>query len=116
MSQQVWVLGMVDISRSRRVGVMEIVDSRDAQTLLPIIQWHVRPGTIIHTDQWAAYNQLQHIGFTHHTVNHSLNFVDPVTQVHTQNIESYWGRKKMKLKRMRGTTREMLPSYLDEEI
>ena len=38
VSQQVWVLGMVDISRSRRVAIMEIVDSRDAQTLLPIIQ------------------------------------------------------------------------------
>ena len=56
------------------------------------------------------------VGYTHHTVNHSLNFVDPVSGVHTQNIESYWGRKKMKLKRMRGTTSAMLPSYLDEEM
>ena len=34
--------------------------------------------------------------------------------MHTQNIESYWGRKMMKLKRMRGTTKDMLLTYLDE--
>ena len=49
----------------------------------------------------------------HHTV---INFVYPVTKVHIQHIEFYWGRKKMKLKRMRGTTKDMLPSYLAEEV
>lgn len=107
VSQQVWVLEMVDISRSRRVGNMEIIDSREVQTILPISHQHVRPSTTIHTDQWAAYNQLQNIGLYHHTVNHSINFVDPVTKVHTQNTESHWGRKKIKLKRMRGTTKDI---------
>ena len=71
VSLQVWVLGMVDISRSRCVGIMEIVDSRDAQTLLPIIQQHVRPGTTIHTDQWAAQCHSQSDGGVTASLNDS---------------------------------------------
>ncbi len=47
-------------------------------------------------------------------MNHSRNFVDPVSGVHTQAVESYWGRAKAKLKTMRGTFGHMLPGYLDE--
>ena len=45
---------------------------------------------------------------------HTLPFVDPVTGVHTQNIESYWNRCKTKIKSMKGVRRHMLPGYLDE--
>ena len=48
------------------------------------------------------------------TVNHSVNFVDPVTGVHTNHIESYWNCVKQKLKRMKGCSRSMLTGYLDE--
>ena len=46
--------------------------------------------------------------------NHSVEFVDSVTGVHTQNIESDWNRVKMKLKRMKGCRAEEIPGYLDE--
>ena len=78
--------------------------------------YHTAPGTVIHSDQWRSYNgvpQLPNVS-SHSTVNHSVEFVDSVTGVHTQNIESYWNRVKMKLKRMKGCRAEEIPGYLDE--
>ena len=98
------------------MGYMEVVQRRDAATLLPIINAHTAPGSIIHSDMWASYNRVQRLPpvAAHNTVNHSRHFVDPVTGVHTQNIESYWNRVKTKLKRMKGCHAHQLPSYLDE--
>ena len=95
---------------------MQLVEKRDRATLLPIITRHTLPGTTIYSDCWAAYNKVGELpNVVHHgTVNHSRHFVDPQTGVHTQAIESYWARAKSKLKRMRGTRKEILPSYLDE--
>ena len=55
---EVWVFSMVDISHDPALGYMEIVQQRDAATLLPIINSHVAPGTTVWSDQWAAYNRV----------------------------------------------------------
>src|ERR1043165_3326339 len=52
--------------------------------------------------------------YVHQTVNHSRNFVNPVTGAHTNNVESYWMRAKAVFKRMSGTSKDMVPGYLDE--
>ena len=107
---------MVDTSSSPALGYMEIVPQRDAATLLPIIQAHTLPSTVIHSDQWRAYSQVSSLPTvaSHSTVNHSLEFVDPVTGVHTQHVESYWNRCKTRFKTMKGCHESQLPSYLDE--
>ena len=113
-TQEVWVFGIVDTSYKPALGYMQIVNRRDSATLLPIIQASVAPGSIVHSDEWSAYRQIQsQTGLTHRTVNHSLHFVSP-TGVHTNNVESYWNRAKMKIKAMRGCTRDELSLYLDE--
>ena len=111
-----WVFGIVDTSYQPALGYMEIVQRRDAATLLPIIQAHTAPGSIVHSDDWAAYRSVHQLGnvATHNVVNHSLHFVDPVTGVHTQNVESSWNRVKTKFKRMKGCHTGQLPSYLDK--
>ena len=65
---------------------------------------------------FTAYNNIQQLPTVqnHGTVNHSLEFVDSQTGVHTNHIESYWNRVKIKLKRIRGCRRTMVGSYLDE--
>ena len=95
---------MVDISHVPALGYMQIVPQRNAATLLPIIQQHIQAGSTVHSDEWAAYNHIQTLPnvTSHATVNHSLHFVDPNSGVHTQNVESYWNRVKIKLKKMKG--------------
>ena len=59
--RQVWVFGICDTSHTPARGVMRIVPDRSAATLLPIIPQHVRSGTIVHSDEWAVYNRVQHL-------------------------------------------------------
>ena len=98
------------------LGYMEMVTAQNARTLLPIIQAHTAPGTTIHSDEWRAYNSVSTIPAVaqHGVINHSLRFIDPVTAIHTETVESYWNRVKTKLKRMKGCDGNQLPSYLDE--
>ena len=110
----VWVFGLTDTSVKPSVSYFEVVERRNAETLLPIILKVVETGSIIHSDEWRAYRNIQNIGFTHRTVNHSVNFVDPTTGVHTQTIESTWNRHKSLIKTMRGCHRAFLPSYLNQ--
>ena len=111
-----WAFGLADTSHTPALGYMELVNSRSAATLLPLIQAHVSPGTIIHSDEWSAYRRVASLPnvLAHDTVNHSIEFVNPTNGVHTQNVESYWNRIKTKLKRMRGYHATELASYLDE--
>ena len=105
---------MVDVSYTPALGYMEIVPQRNA-ALLHIIQQHVAPGTIIHSDEWRAYSRVQSFPnvSSHQTVNHSVQFVNPVTGVHTENVNPT-GIEQIKLKRMRGCHELELSSYLDE--
>lgn len=111
-----WVFGMVDTSVTPALGVMRVVPNRSAATLLPVLQQHLRPGTTVWSDEWAAYQRVQQLSVVsqYDSVNHSINFVDPNTGVHTQNVESYWNRVKTKFKRMKGVHDTMITSYLDE--
>ena len=80
---------------------------RDAATLLPIIAQHVQPGKFFYSDEWAACHQLATTtGTVHLTVNHSLHFVDPLTDAHTHagSIEGMWSACK----------RMMFDTYLPE--
>ena len=55
------------------------------------IRQHIVQGTIIISDLWAAYNTL---GYQDLTVNHTYNFVDPITGACTNHIESVWQKAK----------------------
>ena len=75
-----WVLG--GVCREDKEIFLVPVASHDKETLIPLLVERIRPGSI--------FSDLDQHDFTHLTVNHSLNFVDPVTGCHTQNVESMW--------------------------
>ncbi|KAI6648543.1 hypothetical protein LOD99_8023 [Oopsacas minuta] len=87
-----WVFGGID--RETKDIFMIPVQDRSAATLVPLIQRYILPGTTILSGEWASYNSIPAASFQHLTVNHSLNFVDPTTGVHTQTVESTWGDAK----------------------
>ena len=90
------------------------VEQRNANTLLPIIRAKIAPGTTIVSDLWAAYNTLGNSVYIYLTVNHSINFVDPITYANTQRVENMWMRAKRRNKRKCDTKQELLESYLIE--
>ena len=64
-----------------------IVPNRKAETLLAIIYDHVEKGSTIISDSRSSYNKIaQFKDFSHLTVNHSCQFLDPITGAHTNNI------------------------------
>jgi hypothetical protein len=52
--------------------------------------------------------------YSHSTVNHSKNFVNPKDGTHTNTIEGLWNVAKSANRRRWGTHRAMLDSYLLE--
>lgn len=107
-----WMFG--GIERNTKKAFILPVPNRRTETLLPLIEQYVAPGTVIHTDCWRAYDVLrQHENYTHKTVNHSQNFVDPASGVHTQNIERLWREMRANIPRY-GTREYHYEHYLAE--
>lgn len=100
-------------------GYFQVVRRRDRRTLLPILARCLQPGSEVHTDDWGAYmgldRHLPHVA-RHQVVVHAHNFVDPVTGVHTQEIESTWNRLKWHIKNVKGVRSQDLQLFLDERM
>jgi hypothetical protein len=110
---EVWVFGGVERTEERRMFA-EGVPNRTAVTLLEVLERSVHPGSMIHSDCWAAYNGIERLlSMTHRTVNHSRHFTDPDTGVHTNTVEGTWNGIKYHLK-TRSRARDGLQSHLME--
>ena len=80
-----WVFG--GIENDSRKCFLVAMEKRDEATLLPIIQQWIEPGTIIISDRWKAYCNLEKYGYIHLTINHSKEFVN-VAGHSTNKMES----------------------------
>jgi len=91
-----------------------VVPSRSHTT--QTIREFVLPGSMIFTDDWRGYPNLNREGYRHKRINHSEKvYVSGV--VHTQTIEGFFGHFKNDL---RGThhsvSTKWLPTYLNEWV
>jgi IS1 family transposase len=124
----VWVVGGVERTAERKVFLTTVVD-RTAETMEDVITRFVKPGSIIHTDNWRAYNQIpewqerqemdefqelvngaatraRSMDYQHRSVNHSVEFIT-ADGVHTNTIEGTWNGIKMKVPARYRTALEM---------
>jgi len=74
------------------------------------------PGSVIHTDAWGGYNQLEQLGFTHEVINQSASG-DPahVTMPHAHRVASLLKRWLLGTHQGGGKPRQ-LDAYLDEFV
>ena len=100
------------IDRETKETFFKVVERRDADTLIPIIQKYIIPGTTIFSDCWKAYSTLKDIGYIHSTVNHSIEF-KAADGTCTNTIESTWRAVKNSLPQ-NGTVKDLYDSYFSE--
>ncbi|KAG2215531.1 hypothetical protein INT45_008131 [Circinella minor] len=89
-----------------------IVPNRTADTLIPLIQNHVVPGTKIVSDCHAPYMRLRSLGYDHYAVNHSMGFAtvnysqghnNGNTLYNSNMIEGFWTAVKRSVDRRHRT-------------
>ncbi|KCZ81103.1 hypothetical protein H312_01469 [Anncaliia algerae PRA339] len=91
---QICVFGAVEHSTGR--FNMKIIPNRKFETLGQGIEEMILPSTHINSDDWPAYSKYfsSSNSYSHSTVTHKFNFIDPSTDTHTQSIEARWGAFK----------------------
>ncbi|KAI4293553.1 hypothetical protein PAPHI01_2827, partial [Pancytospora philotis] len=94
VTPQIWVFSICEKDSVPIKTYFSVVEKRDADALLPLIQQVVIKGSTIHTDEWPAYKKLKELGYKHETVCHKREFVNKKNGAHTQRIESKWGVTK----------------------
>ena len=82
-----WVFGGCKKYNKQKVFMIPVKDGKQ-NTLIPLIQKCIHPGSIIHSDCWKSYNKLPKLGYTHDTVNHSKEFLNKENASSRNGIES----------------------------
>lgn len=109
----VWIFGGVCVEDKQFFCCA--VPNRTKETLKEEIENYILPGTIIVSDCWKAYDFLDDSDdYTHLTVNHSKNFINPENFANTQTIERMWVELKQINKRYRGIPRDKINEHISE--
>lgn len=108
-----WIFGGIE-RETGRVFVVQVPD-RTKETLIAFIKHWIAEGTTIISDCWRAYDGLDLEGYVHFQVNHSENFVDPITGANTNRIERVWRDVRSTIPRY-GTRKYHAEGYLAEYL
>ncbi|KAG0420400.1 hypothetical protein EQH57_0162 [Dictyocoela roeselum] len=91
--KEIGVYGMVERRNQKKIIFIPI-SKRNSCTLCFFTLVHVKRKTKVYSDKWGGYKKLKLLGYKHKSVNHSKNFIDPTTGVHTNTIEANWSGLK----------------------
>ena len=71
-----------------RKAIFITVEKIDRMTLNNIIAKYVKNGSTIYTDQWKGYFDFNSLDYQHFTINHTIEFVIPNTNILTNTIKA----------------------------
>jgi transposase-like protein len=109
LANKTMIVGMV-----QRVGdtATEILPSRLAKSIYPLVMGQVRVGSTVTTDDAPVYDQLGEQGYRHEAVKHSAE--EYVRGEHrTDTIEGFWSILQ---RAIRGTHIHVSPRHLDKYL
>ncbi|KAI5154322.1 hypothetical protein ENBRE01_3346, partial [Enteropsectra breve] len=109
-----WLFGAIDAVNGHYI--CKTISGRSKAELKAVIIDCITEKSVVHSDMWSSYMSIfsDDLDFMHDTVNHSKNFKDPVTGVHTNLIENLWMLLKQALRRKYLRRRDNLELYLAE--
>ncbi len=109
--QKAAVFGMVE--RKGKVVALHVEDAK-AATLMPHIRKRVDASSIMYTDEWRSYEQLDREGYEHRTITHSSG-VYVSGDIHTNTIEGFWSLVKRGIGGVyHSVSQKHLQGYLNE--
>jgi transposase-like protein len=92
---------------------VQIIKKSDKRTLEPIVRMVVEQGSTIFTDKWRGFADLGLDGYTHKSINHSVEYSDR-KGTHINGIESFWSFASRRLAKFNGIAKTTLPLHLRE--
>ena len=72
----------------------------------------MEPDSVVYTDSFRAYDQLDVTDFHHMRINHSKLFAD--RENHINGIENFWNQAKRHLRRYNGIPRQNFHLFIKE--
>jgi hypothetical protein len=110
-----WIFGIMERGINSGKCALIPAQSRDEETLTAEIKKFIVPCTVIISDCWKAYSKLSDQGYIHLTVNHSKNYMDPITGANTNTVEGLWNLMRRSMPKF-GTQKHFYASYMIEFI
>ena len=120
VAPQIWIFGLVE-RLTNHLYLFPVMD-RTEETVVKIIQKVCSKGSILYTDGYASYVNLNYYGYTQISVNHEEGHTDEyinkltgeTMKIHTNRIENAWYHFKDHFRIRHGVKRTTLESHILE--
>ena len=107
------IVGLLD--RFSGCAFVEVGPKLSMEHILDMLATRVEAGGTVYSDGFKMYRMLPKHGYTHEYVNHNEDeYIRG--DIHTNNVEGFWGILKRKLGCIGGVRRDRLPLFVGEIV